>query len=141
MRYFKPLLLAAFALLLAACATTLDPQVKSTIKTVRLEPVTVAPKPVVAMPGAGMAALFGGGLGVGAVQSGAGDAQTAYKAFQEKHVDIGAEFTRQLKTQLEQKGYKVVGAGQPADARRRRPSAGSKTARWSPSSTSWCCSW
>lgn len=116
-RRIQQLLLAFALVLLAGCATTIDPQVKSSIKTVRLDPVTVPAKPVVAMPGVAMAAVFGGALGAMAVQSGAGDAQSAYKAFQEKHVDIGAEFTRQLRTQLEQKGYRVVTGGQAADAK------------------------
>jgi hypothetical protein len=109
-------LLAAGLALLTGCATSMDAQVKAEIRTVSLEPLQLADKPVVATPGTGMVALLTGGLGLG-LHLNATDAPTAFKEIVARQVDVPAEIRRAARTELERKGYRVVDAGQPADAR------------------------
>jgi hypothetical protein len=113
------LLFAALVVgLSAGCATpVVDAQVKSSIRTISMEPIPALNKPIVALPGAGAAALLGGPIGLGALQSSGSDVQLAYKAILERNVDVPAEITRHLKAQLQQKGYVVVGPGERADAK------------------------
>jgi hypothetical protein len=49
--------------------------------------------------------------------AGAAEKQKACKAFQEQHVDVRPERHKQLKKQLEQRGYAIAATGQPADAK------------------------
>ncbi len=109
-------ILAISLLALAGCATSLDAQQKAAIRTVSLEPLEMAPKPMVATPGMGMAALLGGGLGIMLAQNGS-DVQTTFKAIVERQVDVPSEIRRATKAEMQRKGYQVVEAGQPADAR------------------------
>lgn len=108
--------LLAALVALAGCATSLDQQVKSEIKTVSLEPLQLADKPVVATPGTGMVALLGGGLGL-AAHLGASDLPSAFKELVARQVDVPSEIRRTARAELERKGYRVVDPGQPADAR------------------------
>ena len=108
--------LFAMLLALAGCATSLDAQVKSEIKSVSLEPLQLADKPVVATPGAGMTALLTGGLGL-AVHLNATDLPSTFKELVARQVDVPAQIRHTARTELERKGYRVVEPGQPADAR------------------------
>lgn len=108
----------ALVLTLTGCATALDPQLKSSVRTVSLESPQLADKPVVATPGTGMVALLTGGLGL-AAHLGASDLPTVYKAIVARNVDVAAEIRRTAKAELERKGYTVVEPGQPSDAKLR----------------------
>ena len=63
-----------------------------------------------------MTALLTGGLGL-AVQLNATDLPTTFKQLVARHVDVPQEIRRATRADLERKGYRVVEAGQPADAR------------------------
>jgi hypothetical protein len=109
--------LATVVLALAGCASSIDAQVKAEIKTIALEPVKLTDKPVVAGPGTGVLALATGGLGLAGQQGLSGDIREAYKTIVERQVNVAAEIRSTAKTELERKGYRVVEAGQPSDAR------------------------
>ena len=101
---------------LVGCATNLDIQIKSGIRTISLEPVQLADKPIVAKPGTGMMAVLTGGLGV-AMYISASDLPSVYKEIVARNVDVAAEIRDTAKSELERKGYKVVEPGQPSDAK------------------------
>jgi hypothetical protein len=106
----------ALLVTLVGCASPLDPQLKSSVRTISIEPLQLADKPVVATPGAGIAALLTGGLGLAAHLS-ASDIPTVYKSIVERNVDVAAEIRRTAKIELERKGYRVVESGQSSDAK------------------------
>lgn len=74
-------------------------------------------KPVVATPGAGMVALMTGGIGLALQQGANADIRTTYAGIVSRQVDVGAEIARTAKLELERKGYRIVDAGQPSDAK------------------------
>lgn len=106
----------ALLVTLVGCATPIDAQVKSSVRTISLEAVQLSDKPIVARPGTGMVAVFTGGLGV-ATYLGASDLPSAYKEIVARNVDVAAEIRKIAKSELERKGYRVVGPGQPSDAK------------------------
>lgn len=110
-------ILAIVVLTLVGCASSIDAQVKSEIRTISIEPIRLTEKPVVATPGTGIVALMTGGIGLAAQQGSSADIRTTYAGIVSRQVDVAAEIARAAKLELERKGYRVVEAGQPSDAK------------------------
>ena len=111
MRSWFSLAALVASVVLTACAASLDPQVKSRIKTVVVD-VKLSDLPGVSTPGSGTAAILSGNLGASN-----SDVRSTYQAVVQRHVNVAAVIEATARSELQQRGFRVLERGQPSDAR------------------------
>jgi hypothetical protein len=114
----KQLILALIGMgtLVGCAAPALDPQLKSSLRTIRVEAVELAEAPAVSAPGANRLAVLPGSGGAAGMQQAEPDIRLAYKAMVYRSLDIGSELENQLKGKLQQKGFTLAASGTRPDA-------------------------
>jgi hypothetical protein len=113
------LLCAVSALtMLGACATaTLDPQLKSSIRSVAIaRQIELPAKPIVFGDKAGAAFLVGGAIGTSIEQKGSGLPEQFVQLLAAQRIDVRETTRTALRAQLATRGFKVVDDETQADA-------------------------